>query len=165
MGNKRGLQGSRLWVWTHKKFKHAPNVNTGKDRWSLAFSTFMGCMHICMPAPHTHIHKLTLLKYVVWNSKACSILCLGVRTASNLKFLHQWANIANKMLGFTNRNFSFKNRNVVTNHYTVVVRHSLACKYRATKIIPCLPYKLCDERLSFLNLFSIEKPSPMEANY
>ncbi len=63
--------------------------------------------------------------------KLKSVQCvkdLGVKIASNLKFLHQCidaANKANRMLGFIKRNFLFKNKDVIFPLYISLIRSHL----------------------------------------
>ncbi len=63
--------------------------------------------------------------------KLKSVQCakdLGVKVASNLKFLkhcNDAANRANRMWGFTKRNFSFKNKDVILPHDNSLVRPHL----------------------------------------
>jgi hypothetical protein len=104
---------------------------------------------------------------------------LGVTIASSLKFSQQCkdaAGKANRMLGFINRSFSFKNKDVILPLYISLVRPHLeyavqfwsphhakdiakleAVQRRATKMITSLRNKSYEERLSSLNLFSLEK--------
>ncbi len=77
---------------------------------------------------------------------------MGVKIASNLKFLQQCvdaANIANRMLGFIKRNFSFKNKDVILPLYTSLVRPHLEYAVQF--------WSSHEERLSTLNMFSQEK--------
>ncbi len=104
---------------------------------------------------------------------------LGVTIMSTLKFSRQYEEAAgktNRMLGFIKRNFSFKNKDIILPLYISLVRPHLeyaaefwsphlakdiakleAVQRRATKMISSLHNKSCEERLSRLNLFSLEK--------
>ncbi len=120
--------------------------------------------------------------YEMRGVKLKSVQCtkdLGVKIASNLKFLQQCidaANRANRMLGFIKRNFLFKEKYVILPLYNSLVRLHLeyavqfwslhhakdiakleGVQRRATKIIPSLRNKSYEERLSTLNMFSLEK--------
>ena len=120
--------------------------------------------------------------YEMRGIKLKSVQCvkdLGVKIASNLKFSQQCVdatNKANRMLGFIKRNFLFKNKDVILPLYTSLVRPHLeyavqfwsphhakdiakleGVQRRATKMIPSLRNKSYEERLSTLNMFSLEK--------
>ncbi len=104
---------------------------------------------------------------------------LGVTVASSLKFSQECKDAAGKayrMLGFINRNFSFKNKEVILALYISLVRPHLeydvqfwahhhandiakleAVQRRATKMITSLCNNSYAERVTRLNLFSLEK--------
>lgn len=108
-----------------------------------------------------------------------SVKDLGVTISSNLKFSQQCnesVNKANRMIGLIKRNFAFKSKEIVLPLYNSFVRPHLeyavqfwsphhakdiakleGVQRRATKIIPSLRNKSYEERLSELNLFSLEK--------
>ncbi len=110
-----------------------------------------------------------------------SVKDFGVTVSSNHKFSQQCNDAvqkANMMLGLITRNFSFKNKYFVQPSYNSFVRPHLekgvqfwsphhmkdiakleGIQCRATKMIPSLRNKPYEERLSHLDLFSLEKRS------
>ncbi len=114
--------------------------------------------------------------------KLKSVQCvkdLGITIASNLKFSQQCIDAANKatrMLGFIKINLLFKNKDVILPLYTSLVKPHLeyalqfrsprhakdiakleSVQRRTTKMIPSLRNKIDEERLSNLNMFSLDK--------
>ncbi len=103
---------------------------------------------------------------------------LGVTVPFSLKCAQQCNEAvkeANRMLGLIKTNFSFKNKDIVLPLYDSCVRPHLECavqfwsphhakdiaklegvQRRATKMIPSLRNKPCEERLSLLNLLSLK---------
>ena len=104
---------------------------------------------------------------------------LGVIISKDLKFSRQCNEAvkkANMMLGFIKRNFTFKSKETILSLYKSLVRPHLeyavqlwspylikdikkmeGVQRRATKLIPNLRNKFYNDRLSELDLFSLEK--------
>ncbi len=122
------------------------------------------------------------IEYKINGIKLKSIKCvkdIGVSVAYSLKFSQQCkdgACKANRILGFINRNISFETKDIILPLYTTLVRPHLeyavqfwaphhakdiakleAVQRRATKMIISMRNKPYEERLTQLNLFSLEK--------
>ncbi len=120
--------------------------------------------------------------YEINGVKLDSIQCtedLGVSIASSLKFFQQCKDAtskASRRRGFINRNFSFKNTDIILPLYISLVRPRLeyamqfwlphhtkdiakleAVQRRAMNMITSLLNKSYEERLTSLNMFSLEK--------
>ncbi len=132
--------------------------------------------------PHLASRHKKKKEYEMNGTKLESVQCvkdLGASIASSLKFSQQCKEAtgkANRMLGFINRNISFKTKDIILPLYTSLVGPHLeyavqfwaphhvrdvakleAVQRRATKMITFLRNKPYKERLTRLNLLSLEK--------